>query len=246
MNVNSAKKLVNKLGPRWPKPVSILGKGANGAIYTTNSGKLLKVVHEINPQEYNSLLALKNTKFVPKVYNRAYVNDYTVFTMNKVGRNSNMVVTLDNFRNYVKNNKNVPKQLSQMVSNMHRRGISHGDLHGGNILVSFKPGNPSRYKLWFIDFGRSTVLPMGFTESNFFNVHGVKHDEFERISGFSKKRKVLPVFSTGPTNLGGKTRNTNMVNLHGSNLKRSRENTIANTRYALSRYINERTKRAKR
>lgn len=176
MNLNSAKSIVSRLGNHWPVPIGTIGKGANGAVYTTNSGKLLKISTGKSPQEMRSLVALQNTGFVPTVNQRnlAFVNNYTVFLMNRVGNPGDTVVRLDEFYNHIMLTRSIrPKitrVLKNMVANMHMRGISHGDLHVGNILVSFKPENPRNFKIWFVDFGRSIIIPIGFTERDLFNI----------------------------------------------------------------------------
>ena len=44
------------------------------------------------------------------------------------------------------------------LTNIHRLGISHGDIHGGNIMV-----NPSTYEAAIIDFGQATLFPEKMT-----------------------------------------------------------------------------------
>lgn len=201
MNLNKAKTIVSRLGSHWPTPIGMVGKGADGAVYITNSGKLLKISSGKNPQELRSLVALQNTGFVPKVNQRnlAFVNNYTLFLMNRVGNPGDTVVKLDEFYNYIMLTRSIRPKITQilknMVSNMHIRGISHGDLHSGNILVSFKPENPRKFKIWFIDFGRSVVIPIGFTERNLFNVTAKINYTWPRKSNLFGSKIVAPVYN---------------------------------------------------
>lgn len=253
MNLNQAKKIVNHArkvtGRNWPTPVEYIGGGANGKVYLTNSGKIMKIATGSQPQEFRPLHILRNTGFVPKFNQRNWAiipmtkrtfdkrtnvltgnvlfkktkqtknemkriieniqkikrdkmkienemrkenngnilnilrqqkNTYnsqlrlleykqkmnkttkkaTLFLMNKIG---DTVMTLTDFM------KNKPQGLIReivrdMIKMMHNRGISHGNLHTGNILVSIS--STGGVKFWVIDFGRSVVIPSGMTENN--------------------------------------------------------------------------------
>lgn len=225
-------------GRNWPTPIKYIGGGANGKVYLTNSGKLMKVVLGSHPQEFRPLHTLKNTKFVPKFNqrnwaivpiskrsfgkrtflfnskvvsqrpikrklkkvisqiaktnnknmenilkeeknllmkavnlqkqkNKALKKKVTIFLMNRVGNAGNKVMTLQEFlstRGLQTWNK-VRQVLKDIVKKLHNRGVSHGDLHTANILVSI---GPRGFRLWVIDFGRSTVIPVGMSEANIF------------------------------------------------------------------------------
>jgi hypothetical protein len=69
---------------------------------------------------------------------------------------------------------------------------SHGNLHLGNILVS-TVGEETKF--WIIDFGRSTVIPLGMTERNVFR---------SRIKK-TNRRGGVNVYD------GGRRMNTNML-----------------------------------
>jgi hypothetical protein len=80
------------------------------------------------------------------------------FTMNNLQQSNDNKVS--NFHNYMKsrnvsaNNKNLAMNtLSRMVNKLGNHGISHGDLHPGNVYVVISPGKPPRFLI--IDFGRS-------------------------------------------------------------------------------------------
>lgn len=237
MSVNNAKLFVNNMRRitkrNWPTPVKYIGGGANGKVYLTNSGKLMKIGLGSNPQEFRPLSILGNTKFVPKfnkknwsilpiakrsygklkflnsakklfpkklgnnanveraytrsVYREALKNKKaTIFLMNKVGNKGNIVMTLHNFatgKNAIQKQA-IRNVVKEMVKKIHQKGISHGNLHSGNILVSISSNGS--VKLWMIDFGRSTVIPLGNTERNAY----MKKFKF-KSSGLFNSRGVL-------------------------------------------------------
>lgn len=288
MSVNNAKNFVNylrKVRPNrnWPTPVEYIGGGANGKVYLTNSGKLMKIGLGSTPREFRPLHILKNTKFVPKFnqknwaivpivskrswknkgtyvksiknlfklnnsnkyranlekyrninkyvkmgFSREKIQNYikkakayisfknkerdkkaTVFLMNKV--NSGNIKTLHSFLKNLKPDESTKnrfrRSVIEMIKQIKLRGISHGNLHTGNILVSVTPAG--KIKLWMIDFGRSSVIPLGMTERNvvaakkriphMFNSRGL-------LSRFGEKRPV-PV-------LNGSRANVHMANIH--------------------------------
>lgn len=93
----------------------------------------------------------------------------TIFLMNKIGNNNtNKVMTLTNFlkkRGTVSVKAGARNLVKEMVKKIHEKGISHGNLHTNNILVSISQDGKI-VKLWMIDFGRSTIIPIGNTERN--------------------------------------------------------------------------------
>ena len=80
------------------------------------------------------------------------------FTMNNLQQSNDNKVS--NFHNYMKsrnvtaNNKKLAMNaLTKMVKKLGSHGISHGDLHAGNVYVVISPGKPPKFLI--IDFGRS-------------------------------------------------------------------------------------------
>jgi tRNA A-37 threonylcarbamoyl transferase component Bud32 len=285
--MNEAKAFVNYLrrmrpNRNWPTPVEYVGGGADGKVYLTNSGKLMKIGLGSKPSEFRPLHVLKNTKFVPKfnqlnwaivpvrtkrnwknkghyvkeivnlfklkntnveraklknyrninkyvklghrrknieeylrklkhyikLMNRNSVKKATVFLMNKIPGDS--VMTLHSYvKSHAKNEaeKNrFRKSVFEMIKHIKIRGVSHGDLHSGNILVSTSKKD-GKIKLWMIDFGRSSVIPLGKIErkifgssSNYFNSRGL-------LSRPGENRNT-PLFE------GGKRANVHMANIH--------------------------------
>lgn len=264
VNMNYVRKIT---GRNWPTPIKYIGGGANGKVYLTNSGKLMKIVMGSRPEEFRPLHTLRNTGLVPKFnqknwaivpltkrsygkrgninqrplkrklkrvlqqitktnnknmlnilnqekntliklinkkkqFNKATKKKATIFLMNRVGNNGNKVMTLYEF--LVASNSqrwnSVREILKEIVKKLHNKGISHGDLHSKNILVSV---GPNGYKLWVIDFGRSTVIPVGMSESNI----------FKKLYRVGKWKGTTPVYY-GPKRLTY-IRNTNSLKNYG-------------------------------
>ena len=146
----------------------IIGAGVNGVAYNKGN-KVIKIAKSNTTSEYNIMKNLRNSGYVPKVYNFQKGDGFTAYSMNKLNNPQN-------FLKYYINQKNngVKRQLlgnlESIVKNLHRRGISHGNLHagaqsGGNILVTIDP-KTGKAKVWLIDFGKSIRIPTGKTESS--------------------------------------------------------------------------------
>lgn len=194
MNLNSAKRIAEKIRaeknrPNWPTPVKFIGGGADGRVYLTNSGKLMKITFDADPQEFRGLAKLQNTGLVPTFNKRNWVimgktkrgTKITAFLMGKVGGPDDRVMTL---HEYTKSALFNPRwdwraAVSRAIRKMHAKGVSHGNLHEQNILVVVSPDG--KIKLYIIDFGRSTSIPVGRTER-------------ERYGGF----KLVGTHPTGP------------------------------------------------
>ena len=173
-------------GVEWPKPKKFLASGVNGVVYETGNGRLIKAVYNKAPQEYEALHNLRHTGFVPKFNHKhshifklttdsskviqevlfpdetSLSNHLTVFVMEKVGKNRGMKLST-----YVKVYPHNPREIQDFVHTgiikMHIHGISHGDLHAGNIIVTVDPKGKIDH-MWIIDFGRSKKILKGETE----------------------------------------------------------------------------------
>ncbi len=242
--VNKGRRFVNNLRKitkrNWPTPVNYIGGGANGKVYLTNSGKLMKIAAGAQPMEFRALNILRNTKFVPKFNKKNWAivptkkmnsfrklfgwnyNKGTVFLMNKI--RGNKVVTLQQYIKFIEaeilkpNIKNALKErirnkVKQMVKMIHERGISHGDLHNNNILVDMtNKGNP---KLWMIDFGRSVPIPFNKTERNVY-YEKFKHTNRYRSNGMLSRPdydKMAPLYENNK-NSAPKRLNSHMLLVH--------------------------------
>jgi RIO-like serine/threonine protein kinase len=133
--------------------------------------------------EFNMLKRLKNAHYVPQVRNGNFValngnlkvfgptlrGAKSAFIMNKVGG-----MTFRNYKQMYGNKMNVNalnRRLTLALSNLRGRGISHGNLSGGNIIVSITPDGKIT-GAWVIDFGRAKHIPInGYNSGNFYNLH---------------------------------------------------------------------------
>jgi predicted Ser/Thr protein kinase len=124
---------------------------AYGQIYTTSGNRLLKISQwsKNSAREMNIAKRAGQANVGPRVYNtRKAVHGgktWAVMHMDKVPNAKSLYNAI--------NNGNITnfRQVFNAVSKMHRAGIHHGNLHGGNILV-YKNANGT-LKLVPIDFG---------------------------------------------------------------------------------------------
>jgi RIO-like serine/threonine protein kinase len=159
--------------------LKLLGAGANGRVYNVGT-KALKIMKGTSSKEYLAMMRLKGTKFIPKVKKGSfYVNTkkgVSAFLMNKL---PDTAITLKKFHDlYGKNaDPTEPSKRAYVIQAMHVRGISHGDLHTGNIMVTHT--GPKINRMWVIDFGRSIRIPKGYTENNVYRV-------LKKVTGYNK------------------------------------------------------------
>jgi serine/threonine protein kinase len=140
----------------------------------------------------------------------------SVYMMNRVGN-----VTL---RSYVKsgastnNNKlQIRKAIRDAIVFMHSKGISHGDLHAGNILVEIDPVTKKMKKIWVIDFGRSVNIPMGKTEANAYQALKTRGKQASYNLFNPKTQYGVMLYNGGR---GASRKNTNLyMTTYGGNLK---------------------------
>jgi serine/threonine protein kinase len=175
----------------WPSPTKFLAGGVNGKVFETNNGKLVKIIYGKAPQEFTSLHKLQGTGLVPG-FNKSHsavipLDDelsqvigetlfpeapkrskhLTIFIMNKVGGNSSM--TLHKYMTtytHMYDSSQITDLIKRALQTLHSKGISHGDLHAGNIIVTVRPSDGKIDSLWIIDFGRSRRIQSGKTERN--------------------------------------------------------------------------------
>lgn len=193
---NIVTNIVKKANRTWPRPVKFLAGGADGKVYeTTDPNVLVKIVAGNNPQEYHALEKLQNAKFgnqriVPKFtkgqgkvvnltfperlkVNNTLFNAYrhrgkvTVFLMGRVGNSES--TTLSKYLKTFKNKANtgyIKIALPRIMETLAYRGIGHGNLHKGNIMVSFNSEGKIK-GMWIIDFGRSHAFSAKNTHSSY-------------------------------------------------------------------------------
>jgi hypothetical protein len=244
-NLALAKKLAAVFNPKWPVPVKFLGGGANGRVYVTNDGRLMKFIYDNAPQEFKALQKLQGTYIVPRFQKgNGFVktlgggtsekvrkamfptannsNRLTAFIMGRAG-NSGAMTLYKYLTTYAYNKANVQRRVEYLIEQMALRGISHGDLHGNNIIVTVTPtGRISG--MWAIDFGRAHQLPPGKTERQ--TMAGlVSYGKFNTAS-------LFPPHNVRPVSLrGGSRANVNMSEVHyGKRLSPAWERRIANIR----------------
>jgi serine/threonine protein kinase len=140
----------------------------------------------------------------------------SVYMMNRVGN-----ATL---RSYVKsgastnNNKlQIRKAIRDAIVFMHSKGISHGDLHAGNILVEIDPVTKKMKKIWVIDFGRSVNIQMGKTEANAYQALKTRGKQASYNLFNPKTQYGVMLYNAGR---GASRKNTNLyTTTYGGNLK---------------------------
>jgi serine/threonine-protein kinase RIO1 len=208
MNLNSASKLVEKIRaeknrPNWPMPIKYIGGGADGRVYLTETGKLMKVTFDADPQEFRGLAKLQNTGLVPTFNKRNWVimgktkkgTKITAFLMGQVGKPGDAVMTLHEYlKQRPRPSFDWKSKVARMIRKMHAYGVSHGDLHEKNILVVVSPNGD--VKMYIIDFGRAVFFPKGMTERNFYKsvlkAKGVFPTGTMNVPLFYNKKEVVP------------------------------------------------------
>ena len=185
-NLSLAKKLAAAFNPKWPAPTKYLGGGVNGRVYETNDGRLMKFVYDNAPQEFMALQKLQGTYVVPrfrrgnglvkrlssetstKVRKTMFptannINRMTVFVMGRAGNSRAMTLYKYLTTHPTYNKANVQRRVEYLIEQMALRGVSHGDLHANNIIVTVSPSGRIS-SMWAIDFGRAHGLKVGKTE----------------------------------------------------------------------------------
>jgi RIO-like serine/threonine protein kinase len=159
--------------------MKLIGRGVNGRVYNIGKSKVLKVSKGVSKMEYSTLMKLRNLSIVPKVKSGSFkvVNrkkKVSSFIMNKL---PNRAISLKKYHQmYKKPNSREKNLIQNAVNKIHNRGISHGDLHSGNILLTHTGSHIN--KLWIIDFGRSIKLPKGMNEKT-------AYSKLPRVYGYS-------------------------------------------------------------
>jgi len=129
----------------------------------------------------------------------------TIFIMGKVGGGHAM--TLDDYlKKYPDANRTkIQNRVTSLIDYMHLQGVSHGNLHSKNILVTADSAGRLT-GMWVIDFGRSRNLPLGKTEQNVFS-RLILHEKFKTY-GMSGK-------THGPVEVrNGSRMNRHMATVH--------------------------------
>jgi len=241
-----AKKLAAKFKSNWPVPIKYMGGGANGRVYETKNGRLMKFIYDNAPQEFMSLQKLQGTYVVPrfrkgnglvktlnnntsqKVQNLMFPNAnnsnrLTIFVMGRAGNSRAMTLYkyLQKHPNY--NKSNIQRRVEYLIEQMALRGVSHGDLHAKNIIVTVSPSGRIS-GMWAIDFGRSYGFNSSKTERQAFRNRAYSYS-FDTSSIFH------PHISRNLSVHGRSRANVNMMEvMYGKRLSPSWERRVANIR----------------
>ena len=191
MNLNKIRNFTKLVKANWPLPAKYIGGGANGRVFETNNGRYMKFVMNKAPQEWRALKKLQgnfrfprlkngnhrnvtiarnsNRKRIANMFKVEWVgNGMTIFIMGKVGGGHAMTLK-SYFKKYPgANRERVQNRVLSLIDYMHLKGVSHGNLHHENILVT--ADSMGRLTgMWVIDFGRSRNIPLGKSEQNVFS-----------------------------------------------------------------------------
>ena len=247
-------------------PTKFLGAGVNGRVYETNDGRLIKFIHGNNPKEFTSLRNLQGTHVVPRVKNgEAVIYDLTpnagkwiggvmfprakkapkaltIFLMGKVGGNHGMTLAEYLHKNPTTNKTYVQKRVEYLIEQMHLKGVAHGDLHAGNIIVSVSPtGGISG--MWVIDFGRSYKINYGETERQAFKKLPYQGMHNDRSIFFLNPKNGAKVQIRG----NGSRANVYAMNVHyEKRINQSKEKTLSNARKFVTNEITKYLRSPKR
>jgi hypothetical protein len=216
-NVRAAQAIAQNINSSWPKPIKYFAGGVNGRVFHTNDGRLMKFVYDYAPEEFEALQKLQKTAVVPRFkkgnatimhldkktskdvkrlmfpHAKRLSDDLTVFIMSRVGGPNGMTL-----RNYVNKypitkarREYIQKRVDHIISEMHMRGVSQGNLHHGNIIVSVNPKGEIT-GMWAIDFGRAFYHSPGKTERQAFGTK-MFNQMYATKSAFSPTSMNVPV-----------------------------------------------------
>lgn len=186
-NVAYVANLIKRRRPNWPLPIRLIGEGAEGKVFNTNNGRVLKLTRSNATKEFNMLKRLRGAHYAPQVRNnnivknfngknsknihqRFFRNSYAgrpqAFIMSKVG-SSNGMTLVNYFKKFPNANKNnAYNRLTEQLMNLQLRGILHGNMHRGNVIVTVTPTGQIT-GMWLIDFGMARSLaPNGYSSRN--------------------------------------------------------------------------------
>jgi tRNA A-37 threonylcarbamoyl transferase component Bud32 len=174
------KKIANALYPNWYSkgPLNKLGEGANGEVWRVGN-KVMKIIKKFNPvkskREFNFQKNAGNHGIAPKVRGnlKNFGNKTGAYLMNSLPKNTLTQMAYNakknNYPNYNAEGSggNRNRMLTNAIVRLHRNArIHHGDLHRQNIMFTINPITGKILKVWVIDYGRSSRIPVGQTASN--------------------------------------------------------------------------------
>ena len=173
------------------------------------SVNFVNIRKNMNTNIKNALFPINHMGMSPedRVKNIEKRRTLSLYTMNKVG-NVNLYRYVRSRPGLSNNNKRqIRSEIRRAINFMHAHGISHGDLHAGNILVELTADGRMK-KLWVIDFGRYVNIPVGQAEKDAYTKF---NRNFNNYNLFKPDATPVTQLWTGPT--GPARKNLNMYRL---------------------------------
>jgi predicted Ser/Thr protein kinase len=207
-NVNVMRNIVKKQhGWSLIKVTGLIGKGGYGAVYQAsdpNFGNLaIKIQKKSNNSnaEVKALKKLKHSGIAPNYYNNKLIkanNNIAKLVPKGVAPGNNVSIMVSQMIRGTPLKKwytgaplpqNIKNKVTNVVSNMHKKGVIHGDLHKNNILI----GNNG--KAYVIDFGKSLVTNKSFKTTNEANNYlkkltGKTKTSHSKVSWYSNNKRT--------------------------------------------------------
>jgi serine/threonine protein kinase len=159
------------------KMVKLIGKGQYGVVFlavdtTHNQMVAIKMIEVYDPRKIETEIeCLKKLQTFCKEYILCYIDSALMglsedFDGEIIDTDYFVIVTkfLENYiswtlfkKKYSKDKQMVQEKIKEALKFIHQQKISHGDIHGDNILV-----HPETLDVRFIDFGQCTLKPESF------------------------------------------------------------------------------------
>lgn len=179
----------------------LLAAGAN--FVPSVNGNFVNIRKNVNNKIKRPLFPFTYSRFnSPETKTRK--ETISSYIMQKVGNMS--LWTYAKTRPVSNENKvRIRSEIARIIKFMHAHGISHGDLHSGNILVELTADGKVK-KLWVIDFGRYVNIPLGKREKEVYNTlrQAAIHNNYNLFNSTHKPRTTL---YNGPTGRARSNRN---------------------------------------
>jgi len=204
---NTPPKVLKVAGGNATREINALKKlAAAGANFVPRvNGNFVTIRRNSNNNLKNAFFGkfynFNNSKLTPE--SRVHMADararrraMTVYVMNKVG-NGSLWSYVKSGRANNNNKRKIRADILRAIEFMHSHGISHGDLHSGNVLVELDASGRMK-KLWVIDFGRYVNIPVGSNEKRVYNTLQ-KNMLYQNYNLFNNTRKPMVWLRKGPT-----------------------------------------------
>jgi tRNA A-37 threonylcarbamoyl transferase component Bud32 len=175
-----------------------IGEGADGAVFQMSDGSVVKigdvlthrehplpdVYHEMAQREIEIAKVAGKAGIAPKVLDAYYCcSDDTCKYVIHMSKVEGTTLHTWNKSSSVKEKSNMSKKIMTQLKKMHKLGISHSDLHAGNIMVD---GN----KPVIIDFSRSVWMNEKQGKYDVLQIQGI----FEKIPNRLESLVTLVVY----------------------------------------------------